>query len=844
MIKSNCSALIAKVFLLLTLIGSQSLIAQNGITGRILDQESQKTIEYATVYVFSAADSTLINGTVTDEEGVFLLEKIPQKQVYFTAHFLGYEKYNSAVFVCDGIRNFGDIVLSIKNATLAEVVVTGRARTAVYKVDKQVFDAAQFQNAKGGTASDVLKNLPSVSINSFGEISVRGATGFLVMINGKPVQGSPAAILQQLSANSIDDIEIVTTPSSKYDPDGNAGIINIITKQALIDGMYLVANVMGGLPSIEPYGNKNNAQRYGADITFNYKKDKWDFSTGLDYRRYDIAGRREGYVNTYLDEVLTEFPSDGERSFDELNYSARASLTFTPNKRQSITGGFYAGKRTKDRTADILYADQQRTAIGKDQFLNTKAYYDLFLENGQVFSEGTQISQFSYFNENLRVRRSDFFIGSLDYAYQFSDKSNLKLSALYERSILGGPTDNANLAYPNTDEVLQLQFNDNNNPLDGIRLQVDYARKLGEQKWESGYQFRYLQHPGDFQYLDRDLDQDIWVENPLFTNSINLTRSIHSVYSQLSGGKDRLQYTAGLRAEYFNRVVEIERPDETFTLDKFNLFPSFNLGYDVGKGVTAKAGYSRRIERTTTFKMTPFPEREHSETLEQGDAELLPEYIDLAEIGLVKTWGDNSVFATGYFRHVEHVINRVNTVFNDTILNRIYTNVGTANAWGLEVGATLYPTKKWRIYLGGNIYNYAIQGRLFEEEINTSNTVYSLNASTNVSFTPTFTMQLGLNYLSERITAQGQDAEFYNPYLSLNKTFLDKKIAIGLQWQNIDLGLWNANEQRITTVQDNFFTTTNYVYEVDIIQLTLTYQLNQISKKFNLPESEFGKKEF
>lgn len=821
-------------------IAAQKTVA---INGRLLNQASGEGIEYGTISVFAAKDSSLLTGAITDENGLFEVE-MPNQVVYIQAQFLGFEAFFSDTFTAAERSNFGEIGLRLSSASLDAVEVTSRAISSVHKVDKQVFDAAQFQNARGGSATDVLRNLPAVSVNSLGEISVRGATGFLVMLNGKPIQGDPLVFLQQIPANSIDDVEIVTAPSAKYDPDGNAGIINIKTRKAVTDGAYLMVNTLIGLPSIEPYDNQNNTPRFGADVTYNFRKGKWDVSAGLDYRRYDISGRREGYVNTYLNEVLTEFPSDGERSFDEINYSGRLSLSYTPKKNQTFTLGLYAGNRDKERTADILYLNQQRTLIPADQYLGAEAYYDLFLETNQAFQEGQVLDQFTYFNENLRVRRGDFVIGALDYAVQFADQSQLKLSGLYERTVLGGPTDNANLAFPNTAEIYQLQFNTNDNPLDGIRLQADYSKKLGENQWESGYVYRYLQHPGDFDYFDRDLVNNIWVENPLFTNNINLIRSIHAVYSQISGKAQKLTYTVGLRLEHFDRTVEIDRPDETFELDQFNLFPSLNLGYQLTEGLTAKAGYSRRIERTTTFKMTPFPEREHSETLEQGDAELLPEYIDLVEVGLVQQWGDHSVFANVYFRNIENVINRVNTVFNDTILNRIYTNVGTATALGLEVGTTFYPMKNWRMYLGGNVYNYQIEGKLFGDNINTSNTIYSINANSTVDFSATFSAQLAFNYLSERVTAQGRDSEFYNPSLTLRKSFKDKQFAVSLQWLNIDMGLWSANEQRITTERSDFFTTTNYVYEVDILQLTLTYQLNQIAKKVNLPKSEFGAKEF
>ena len=829
----------------LWLLGLPIASAQSGtLTGRILELEAQEGIEYASISLYDLADSTLLDGTITNETGTYTFSGLAQNEMYLIANFLGYESYHSGPLAVAEGTVLDDIFLALNQTNLDEIVVTGRAATSVHKLDKQIYTASQFQNARGGTASDVLRNLPSVAVNSFGEISVRGATGFMVMINGKPIQGPAALILQQISANSIDDIEIVTAPSAKFDPDGNAGIINIKTRVASTDGTYLVANILSGLPSIQSYNNKNKTPRYGADLTFNHRQGKWDITAGLDYRRYDISGRREGYVNTYVGNVLTEFPSDGERSFDEINYSARASVRYAPAKNQTLTAGIYAGKRAKDRTADILYLNQQRTAITAEDFIGTESYYELYEASIDVLTTAEPISRLSYFNENLRVRKSDFFIGSLDYAFQFDDASQLTVSALYERTVLGGPTDNANLAYPDADQILQLQFNDNDNPLDGIRLQLDYKKDLGKNTWESGYQFRHLQHPGDFQYFDRDLINNRWIKNPLFTNSINLTRKIHSAYSSISGAKDKWKYSVGLRLEYFDRIVEIATPEETFTLDKLNLFPSLNLGYDISEGLSLKFSYNRRIERTTTFKMTPFPEREHSETLEQGDAELLPEYTDLLELGIVKEWQDMSVFATGYYRHVDNVINRVNTIFNDTILNRIYTNVGAANALGLEIGTTLYPTKNWRIFLGGNVYNYQIKGHLFNDAINTSNTIYSINANTNIDVTPTFGIQLAFNYLSERITAQGRDSEFYNPSLTVKKSFLENKFSVALQWINIDLGLWNANEQRITTVRENFFTTTNYVYEVDILHLNFTYQLNQRSKKVILPESEFGKKEF
>ncbi len=833
---------IATTVLFVCLLYGHSYSQESTFSGTVLDQASQEAIEYASVALYDM-DSALLTGTVTELDGSFEFEYNTSEDVFLTVQFMGYGTYSSDIFGGVEGRDFGTISLSLNTSLLAEVEVTGREMTTLHKLDKQVFSAGQFENARGGTALDVVRNLPSVSINAEGEISVRGAEGFQLMINGKPVQTSPSVMLSQIAANAVDDIEIITAPSARYDPDGKAGIINIKTSQTALDGMFLVANAQLGLPSIEPYDNAESAHRYSADITFNYKEGKWDLATGLDYRRNDVSGRRVGYVNTYMGDVLTEFPSYGERSFDRENYSARASVVYSPDERQSLGASFYAGKRTQYRTADILYDYQQRTRVSTDQFRGPEAYWDLYNETGTVYQGGIRIDSLIYFNENLRVRRGDFLIGSIDYAFQFSDESNIKISTLYERTLLGGPTDNINLAYPNLTDTLQLQYNDNDNPLDGFRLQIDYDRMLGEITWESGYQFRYLHHPGDFIYLDRNFETDSWEVNPEFTNSIDLTRTIHSVYSQVSGQWGRLSFSGGLRLEYFDREVGLEVPDTTYLLNQFNLFPSLNLQYEVSEDFFIKLGYSRRIDRTTTFSLTPFPEREHSETLEQGDAELLPEFINLAELGVVKNWGDHTVFATAYWRNVENVINRVNTIYNDTILNRIYTNVGTGRAMGLEAGATLYPTKWWAVNLGGNVYSYLIEGSLFEEDIKTSNVIYSINATTTFDILPTMTAQLAFNYLSERVTAQGHDSRFYNPSLTLRKSFWDEKLSVTFQWLNMDMGLLNSNEQRITTVSDDFFTTTNYIYEVDILMLGVYYQLNQPSK-VNLLKSEFGDQEF
>ncbi len=786
--------LVIVIFWELTVCGQLS-----NLTGQVADSLEYNSLGYASISLYQIEDSTQVGGTLADSLGFFQLSDIYEGTYFVEIRFLGYDShiYTPISLARGESKDLGLIGLLPNSRLLEEIEITGRKSKSFHQIDRQVYDGTQFQNAQGGNVSDILKNLPGVSVNAQGEIFLRGSQGFIVMIDGRQIQTDAATLINQLPANSVQHIEILTTPSAKYDPDGAAGIINITTRRGATDGFYMQLNGLVGAPNIESYENAEASRRYGGDITVNLKKGKWDLSIGLDYYRDDLAGQRIGYVNTYLNEVLTEYPSIGERSFDRERYSGRLSALFKPDEKQLISLSFLAGDRTQYRTADILYTPQQRTFIPLANFLGPETYWELFQESGTVLSNVEIVNSLTYFNENLRVRQGDFIIGGLDYSLKFDESSTLSLSALYERTILGGPTDNSSLSWPNISDTLQYQFNTNDNPLDGFRVKADFSKNLHGITWESGYQYRFLFHPGDFIYLDRDVENNKFIENPLFTNRIELKRQIHSLYTQFSGTWNKLQYSAGIRGEYMDRQVTLASPDTTFLYDIIQPFPTLNLQYDLSNNWTLKAGYSRRIERTTTFKMTPFPEREHNETLEQGDAELLPEFIDLGELGIIKNWGNNTVFGTGYVRHVQNVINRVNTIFNDSILNRIYTNAGNALALGVEVGSNLYPSEWFQLYVGGNVYRYRIKGNLFGDEINTANVIYSVNVNAQFDIAPTLSVQAAFNYLSDRVTAQGEDSRFYNPSLTVKKTFLEGKLSATLQWQSIDLGILESNEQRI-----------------------------------------------
>ncbi|SDE49521.1 Outer membrane receptor proteins, mostly Fe transport [Pricia antarctica] len=818
-------------FLLSLLFVSALTFSQ--VTGTITDGTNDYPLEYATAALYFQENGELASGVISDIEGVFTIPDVKKGTYYLEASFIGFQ---TKIIRDINVHNrntpvdVGTIELSIGENQLSEVVVKGERATVINKIDRQVFDAQKFQNSQGGSATDMVRNIPSVSVDGQGEISVRGSTGFVVLLNGNPVQGNASTLLNQLPANAIDRVEVITAPSAKYDPEGKSGILNIITKKGAADGAFTQINVRGGFPSIEPYDNDKTHQRYGIDATYNIIKGDWNISLGGNYQRNDLGGRREGDIFTIINDTLTQFPSDGERSFDEVNYSGRFTVDFTPDTLNTYSLGFYAGKRQKDRLADIVYFDNHAITPAED---------------------GERVYTFQYFNHNLRTRRSDFVLGSFDYAHVFKNSSKLSTSLLYEYTLLGGPTESDNLGFPDNAIIYQKEYNTNDNPLNGIRFQLDYTWKpFSFGQLETGYQYRNLNHQGDFVYERRNNATGEFELVPEFSSEVDLVRDLHSAYAQFTAKKDKWEYAAGLRIEGMDRNFDLQDKlgeiDTTYTYNYIKPFPSASVQYSFENNTKLKAAYSKRVERTTTFKMNPFPEREHSETLEQGDPTLRPEFIDLFEMGVSKNFdGGNSVYATAYYRNVKNLVNRVNTIYNDTILNRIYSNVGDSRSLGLEFGTQLKPTKNWSNFIGANFYNYTIEGVYEGRSVDSDAFVYSINAISTFDFSETASAQFTFNYVSAQNTAQGEDSRFYSPNLTLRKTFCDDRLVAILQWQNIDMGILDTNEQRITTFREGeFFTTTNYVYEVDMIILNLSYTFNKNKDKSKFIDSEFGKREF
>jgi ferric enterobactin receptor len=643
--------------ILCLLVTNTTLFAQKNILkGKLVDSLSTEPLIFASVTVQTKNPAKFIKGDLSDDKGFFNLD-VPSKNTYLIKiEYVGYKtKIIEVNLDSEESMELGSINLTPLNQSLEAVTVSGTKQTVVATLEKQIFKTDQFEVAKGGTATDVLRNIPSISVNAEGEISVRGSKDFLILINGKPSQVDAATLLAQIPANSIDKIEMITAPSAKYDADGKVGIINIITKAGVTDGVSIITNLQYGLPRIREYENITEPQRYGIDATLMYKKGKWDISFSGNYLKNDIAGRREGDVNTIIDNIFTRFPSDGERSLKRDNYGIRGVLSYKFNAKNELSAGFYSGHKIQYRRADIFY-DNTKTNLLTQQIIGKSMYY----------------------NTNLVLKEGNFTVFNLDYAHNFSKTSSITLSGLYENANLSGFTRNQNLNIRSFRDTLQYTLNTGGTPLDAIRLKADFEQTIGIGKLIIGYQYRNQSQSGQYLYQTKQGNFEPFITDNAFSANITVLNRIHALYAQYAGKIKGIEFSGGLRYENSFREFRDNKGTVPSVLQLSNFFPSANVLIDLGKDYRAKLAYSRRVQRSTNNELNPYPEREHSETLEQGDPNIRPEFIGIYELGITKDFSRGSLYWTAYTQQITDIVNRVNSVYNDTILNRIYTNAGNA----------------------------------------------------------------------------------------------------------------------------------------------------------------------
>lgn len=769
------------------------------ITGIIIDSLSQKPVDYATVSVYEQASGKLISGSLTGADGKFTIDKLGVGIYQLKISFLSYANRTiSNLKITDGASiKLGRILLSPDSKTLKEVQVTARKALIEEKIDRTVYNAENDLTTRGGDATDVMKRVPMVSVDLDGNVSVRGSANIKVLINGKPSAMASASIsdaLKQIPADLIKSVEVITSPSAKYDAEGSGGIINIILKQNTLQGMSLNLNAAAGTR--------------GADLGLNgsYKQGKMTVSLGGFGRTgYNIPGEfmNSQTVNslTSNDQYLTVQSANTKNKFLFGRYNT--GLDYDIDEHNSLSLGVVFGANNHPTT--------------QNDFL-TQSYFNDVLT-------GTT------FRQNNITNNSNTVDATLTYTLS-GKKPDREFSFLTEYSQNNRTNDFETRFLNQTGGAVSSGLKNNNNSINKeFTLEADYQTPLAKnQLLEFGAKDIIRTVNSDYTYLtaaDGSLNF-LPVSSATLSNAFNYRQNVASGYASYTFTPfQNFTVKAGARYEYTNISADFQTGSAISIPDYGILVPSLNISKKMNNGDMIKLGYNRRIQRPSIEFLNPNIQAANPLSISTGNPLLQPEFTNNFELAYSTNIKSNHFNISAFMRNTNDAIQTIRTTSGDTVKTG-YQNLGKQNAYGMSISANLSPTNKLSINGGIDLYYLSLDNQNPDPVFHASNsglvTNYRVFASYDLS--DGYSLQAFAFRRSKQIQLQGYQGNFSVYNLSINKKFANKKGSIGIGGDN-----FLNNGFRIPTVVNSGNINQNAVNIMHnrSIEITFTYKLGGLS---------------
>ncbi|MBN3034287.1 MAG: TonB-dependent receptor [Bacteroidales bacterium] len=797
---------VLQVLVVLMLLG-QAASGQNGpgqgtpvtgvITGQVKDQSTGDPMEYASVVIFRGMDSTMVDGTVTGPDGRFIMEGIPPGRYFLVANFIGYDKTivgDIRITPDQKVFDAGIMMLSPASTALRGVEVVADKDHVEYRIDKKIVNVSQDIVAVGGSAVSVLENVPSVSVDIEGNVSLRGSSSFQVLIDGKPsvIEGSDA--LQQIPASQIDHIEIITNPSAKYDPDGVGGIINVITKKQKQPGMNGVVN-----------GSIATGNKYKLDVLLNQRMEKLNVFGGVDvnYRDFEMEGESE--YRTDVNDTVTFQDSWRNGLMNRKGFEVKGGANYNISGRTDVSltgsvGGYGFGR---DMTS--------RRVICTDPFMP------------EEYSKSVSGSE----------RKGGFYRLDAGYSHRFNEEGRKIDALVFYSERTGGDTDFQEDYITNPDwttaesipESLRTSEDDSDRDL---RIKADLVFPFGkEQKLEAGVQSHFMREHETYTFEDFDNSLGSWVENEMFSDASDFMRDIHAVYVIAGGESQSWGYQAGLRGEYTHRRIQNEKSAEPFVIDRLDLFPSVHLSRSFEKDYQVMASYSRRIERPRGWDLNPFPNYMDAYNIRIGNPGLEPEYIDSYELGIQKRYNGSFVSLEAYHRLNKNKITRIKTLQEDGTFLHTHLNLNRDYSTGAELMLNLFLSRQFQLNTSATVYDYRLEGSVEEEDVTRSSTNWNTRTNFTAKFRWDIRLQLTGIYEGPSATAQGDREGFFVFNAAVRKDLLNQKLNMTLSVQD----LFATGKREMVSTGQGFYSYDHFRREAPVLTLNISYLINNYRKE-------------
>lgn len=767
------------------------------VTGTVVDQNSGQAVEYANVVLFRVKDSTMIHGGITNGKGIFTLDKVPYGKFYAVITFLGYsnKKIPDILITPKATAvNLGKIELSGASARLAEVTITGDKPAMEYTLDRKVINVEKNIATMGGSAVDVLENVPSVTVDENGAVSLRGDANVTLLIDGRP-SGLTGTKLDQIPASSIESVELITNPSAKYNPEGMSGIINIKLKKKRESGF-------NGLVSL----NAGTGEKFNGSVNLNYNIGKFNFFGSLDARNDKRKGWGDMTRRTYYTDSVSivDQTSDSWRKRNSAGYKFGVDCSI--DSKSSLL---------------ISWMGNSGPARGHE-----------YSENTITSGTGLLTKFYTLDNNSKEDNLSNDYV--LNYRRTFNKPGQeLTLDAVYNTD---EEIENEDVVQHITTNILDSlvppvspppQRNHTNTHRENGNIQLNYVHPLNEKmRLEGGYQgiFRYTDD--NYQVLNLMEPANNWVDDTTLSNRFIYKEQINALYAIFGMTQDKYSIQAGVRVENAHTVSDQKTMDSVYDKNYNSIYPSLHATHKLPRNQEVQISYSRRVNRPDMHSLNPFIDRSDPLTLHYGNPYLNPEYISVYEVGYSKYFKKSTFNGNVFYRDIKDVIKRyvyVDTTNHQEVYHISTLNLSSGISYGIELVLDHQFFKWWRINANFSYFKTRINGDNVSNSLTNEN--YSWTSRMNNTFTlpKKLTLQLNGYYRGPMVNPQGTMKEMYAMDFAARKEFWNEKASISLRISD----LFNTFAFRMVNTGSNFDGNMLRRRESRVVYLGFTYKIGK-----------------
>ncbi|MEY8021979.1 TonB-dependent receptor [Muriicola sp. SD30] len=789
------------------------------ITGTVYDKDTNQPLEYATLVLQSVRRPEMVTGGISDLDGKFSVETMPG-QYNVRVEYLSYKTFELKAQTFRSSTDLGAIQLEVDAEMLEDVVVVGERTTVELRLDKKVYNVGQDLTVRGGSVTDVLDNVPSVTVDVEGNISLRGNESVRILINGKPsaLSGLSPQALQQLPAESIERVEVITNPSARYDAEGTAGILNIILRQSKTAGVNGSVNVFAGYPD-----------NYGTAVSLNLRREKFNIFTTTTFRYRDAPGNALFEQENFDENGNTVSFQDEIREYQRQDNSFNTNIGFEYffSETSSITNSLVIRKSDGENTVDI-------------DFFNFDEVRNPTIRRNRSTVEAEEDDNVQYSVNYKKTFDKEGHEFTMDYQYSRGDEIE---NSIIDEIVLG-----ESVALP-TEQTINDESQINQ------LVQFDYVLPFGKDnmsQFEMGYRGTFNNFNTDFDFgilEDGVLDRD-----PDFSNELNYKEYVNAAYMQLGTKVKKFSVLGGLRMEASDIGIELVDTQEVTDKDYVNWFPSLFLGYEFSETEQLTISYSRRLRRPRSRFINPFPSRSSNTNLFQGNPDLDPTFTNAFDLGYLKRWDKITFTTSGYFNRSTGVFQFITQETGDfveienpddpnnpvlvPVQARTPINLATDSRYGMEFTTTYTPKRDWRLTWNLNLFQQQLRGdytytNFLNEEItqnfDADNFTWFTRFSAKIPLPGDIDFQSNLFYRGPNKDAQNTNKGILSTNLAFSKDIIEDKATLSLNVSD----LFNSRKRRTETITNTVATYSEFQWRERQITLSFLYRFNQPQNQRN-----------